>query len=1218
MLAFLAAFVPPRVVESQIKNPKLIQSERKIPNRYIVVLEDWAAGPRGLFSRADEVAWELGIVYEGRVDRVYRHAINGFVVEMNHKQAAALSRDSRVKFVEEDAEMSINAVQSNPTWGLDRIDQRYLPVSLSYQYDATGAGVRAYIIDSGIRSTHNDFGGRVSGGFSSINDGRGTNDCNGHGTHVAGTTGGEMWGVAKNVSIIPVRVLDCQGNGPTSGVIAGVDWVTANHVKPAVANMSLGGGASSSLDFAVSNSINAGVTYVVAAGNDNKNACSYSPARVAGAITVGSATISDVRSSFSNFGSCLDLFAPGSSIKSAGHTSNGASTTISGTSMASPHVAGTAALYLQVNPDASPTDVANAIIGNATVGVLSGVGTGSANLLLYSLFDGTPPDPVPTPTLTPVPSPSLSPIPSLTPIPSPSPTLDPNVRANYARPQNGGSATASSGLAAAAIDGNRVWALGGSWKDEDPFIYPDWIEIDLGGLRMVDEINIYGVRDDFLNVLDPTESTISTIYGIVNFNVQYWDGSGWSNVPGGNITGNTFVLRRLIFSPITTTKIRVVVEAAHDGYSRIVELEAWGGGTPPLEPSPTPTVAPSPTPTIAPSPIPSPVASPTATPVPSPTPLIRENVALASNGGVASASTALSSPNLAIDGIRSWALSGAWKDLTQFVYPDWMQVDFSGPKTIDEITIYGVRDDYLNTSDPTDSTISTIYGIVNFDVQYWNGSGWATVPGGSVTGNNLVVRKFTFSPVTTSSIRVVINSAHDGYSRIVELEAWGGESPEPQPSPSPTPPIEPSPNPTSTPVASPTATPVPSPTPLIRENVALASNGGVASASTALSSPSVAIDGVRSWIVSGAWKDLTQFIYPDWMQVDFSGPKVIDEITIYGVRDDYLNASDPTGSTISTIYGIVDFDVQYWNGSGWATVPGGNVTGNNLVVRKFAFSPITTSSIRVVINSAHDGYSRIVELEAWGGGSPDIEVAALPVYGYEIVNTYPHDPQAFTQGLLYHGGFLYESTGREGQSTLRKVEIQTGNVIQKFDLPNDNFGEGIAIHNGNIYQLTWLNQIGRVFKIDDFKVIGGFTYQGNGWGLTSDGVHMFMTDGTNVIRVLDPTSFMAVRTIEVMREDGKPLRHLNELEYVNGEIWANIWASEKPEILGKPNHIARIDPANGKLLGWINLDGISPEDVERDLSNTLNGIAYDAEGDRIFVTGKNWTKLFEIKLTSPS
>ncbi len=386
--ALLMAIVPTQTVESQERSEKIIKSEQKIPNRYIVVFEDWAAGDLGDRSNANAVVEELGIVYGGKIDRVFRHAINGYSVEMSEKQVEALSRDPRVKYIEEDGIMYANATQTNATWGLDRIDQRDLPLNGTYTYNADGTGVRAYIIDTGIRAGHTDFGGRVTSGYTAINDGRGTDDCNGHGTHVAGTTGGSVYGVAKNVTLDPVRVLDCRGSGTTSGVIAGVDWVTANHVKPAVANMSLGGGASSTLDTAVSNSIAAGVTYAVAAGNDNLSACNYSPARVASAITVGATTSSDARASYSNFGSCLDIFAPGSSITSAWYTSDTAINTISGTSMASPHVAGVAALILQGSPTASPSSVTNTITSNATTGKVTSAGTGSPNLLLYMAFIG--------------------------------------------------------------------------------------------------------------------------------------------------------------------------------------------------------------------------------------------------------------------------------------------------------------------------------------------------------------------------------------------------------------------------------------------------------------------------------------------------------------------------------------------------------------------------------------------------------------------------------------------------------------------------------------------------------------------------------------------------------------------------------------------------------------------------------------------------------------
>lgn len=375
-----------------------------IPNRYIVVLEDAAVGFRGDNSAADVVAADLAVTYGGKVDQVYKHALSGFSAEMTRAEAEALSKDARVKYVEEDGEVYAIATQNNATWGLDRIDQRDRPVNTTYVYNATGAGVHAYIIDTGVRFTHNEFAGRTGTSYDAIGDGQNGNDCNGHGTHVAGTVGGTTYGVAKSVTIHRVRVLSCSGSGSNSGVIAGVNWVAANHQSPAVANMSLGGGASSALDSAVNNAVAAGVSFAVAAGNENQNACNVSPARAANAITVGSTTSSDVRSSFSNFGTCVDIFAPGSSITSAWSTSNTATNTISGTSMASPHAAGVAALYLQTNPGASAATVTNAIKSSGTSGRLTSIGTGSPNLLLYSLLTGGG-GPTPTPTPNPTPTP---------------------------------------------------------------------------------------------------------------------------------------------------------------------------------------------------------------------------------------------------------------------------------------------------------------------------------------------------------------------------------------------------------------------------------------------------------------------------------------------------------------------------------------------------------------------------------------------------------------------------------------------------------------------------------------------------------------------------------------------------------------------------------------------------------------------------------------------
>jgi glutaminyl-peptide cyclotransferase len=245
---------------------------------------------------------------------------------------------------------------------------------------------------------------------------------------------------------------------------------------------------------------------------------------------------------------------------------------------------------------------------------------------------------------------------------------------------------------------------------------------------------------------------------------------------------------------------------------------------------------------------------------------------------------------------------------------------------------------------------------------------------------------------------------------------------------------------------------------------------------------------------------------------------------------------------------------------------------------------------------------------------PQQTATSVPVYTYEVVNTFMHDPKAFTEGLFFHNGFLYESTGEEGESNLRKVELETGKVVQQQKLDEELFGEGTTVLNSKIYQLTWRSGRAFVYDAETLKPLKEFRYTGDGWGLTNDGTNLYMTDSTHVIRVIDPETFKTVRTVPVFREDGKPLMQINELEFIKGELWANVWHSEQPEILGKPNYIARIDPQTGKLLGWIDLQGISPDDVKRGTENTLNGIAYDASGDRIFVTGKNWKKLFEIKI----
>ncbi|MFI1867669.1 S8 family peptidase [Streptomyces jumonjinensis] len=350
-----------------------------VEGSYIVTLHESAPDARSRAGKA--LAAEYGV----KIRRTYTAALNGYSVRASEAQAKKFAADPAVASVVQNRVFTTTATQANPpSWGLDRIDQRALPADNSYTYpDSAGEGVTAYIIDTGVRISHGDFGGRAFDGYDAVDNDNVAQDGNGHGTHVAGTVAGSAYGVAKKARIVGVRVLNDAGSGTTEQVVAGIDWVTQNAVKPAVANLSLGGGADTVLDTAVRNSIASGVTYAIAAGNSNANASNYSPARVGEAITVGSTTSTDARSSFSNFGAVLDVFAPGSSITSAWNTNDSATNTISGTSMAAPHVAGAAALHLAANPGDSPAQVATALTSAATNGVVTSPGTGSPNRLLY-------------------------------------------------------------------------------------------------------------------------------------------------------------------------------------------------------------------------------------------------------------------------------------------------------------------------------------------------------------------------------------------------------------------------------------------------------------------------------------------------------------------------------------------------------------------------------------------------------------------------------------------------------------------------------------------------------------------------------------------------------------------------------------------------------------------------------------------------------------------
>ena len=641
-------------------------------------------------------------------------------------------------------------------------------INLPAAWDRTvgSASITVAVIDTGLVA-HPDLAGRSVAGWDFITnlttaqdgDGRdadasdpGDYGCNGtsssswHGTHVAGTIGAAsdngsgVAGVNWTSKIQPLRVLGRCG-GYTSDIADSMRWasgiavagVPANATPARVLNLSLGGAGSCGNTFqnAINDVVARGTVVVVAAGNSNIDASGASPANCNGVVTVGATTRSGARASFSNWGAKVALSAPGVSILSTLNTGSTVPAapsyaSYSGTSMATPHVAGVVSLMLSLNPALTPAQVLTMLKSSARafpVGTgadctvaLCGAGiVDAAAALAAALPAGPPPQGV-----------------------------------NLALPANGGVMTASSSYSAGyspagANNGDRKglsWGAGGGWNDQNFNSWPDWLQVDFGTVKNVAEVSVFTLQDNYTNPAEPTEAMTFTQYGITSFEVQYWTGTAWQTVPGGSVSGNNRVWRRFVFTPVSTSRLRVLGLGGAGGYTRITEFEVYGSGGPSAA----------------------------------------VNHAAQAAGGVALASSVYSAPYAAAGvnngdrrgiGWGSGSAGAGWNDATSGSWPDSVQVNFSASKSITEINVFTLQDAYTAPQEPTETMTFTQWGITAFEVQTWNGAAWVTVPGGSVTSSNRVWRKFTFPAITTSAVRVLVHAGVGGYSRITELEAWG-------------------------------------------------------------------------------------------------------------------------------------------------------------------------------------------------------------------------------------------------------------------------------------------------------------------------------------------------------------------------------------------------------------------------------------------------------------